>query len=84
MLVLTIITFVLIYKRLLGEGSSKLKMGLSIWLLLAALGIIGYFRLATFGRSSSERVKFAHRCSFASPSRASILARRFSSCVPTN
>ena len=31
-------------------------MGLLIWPLLAALGIIGHFRLAALGRSSSERV----------------------------
>ena len=34
-------------------------MGLLIWPLLAALGIIGHFRLAALGRSSSERVKEA-------------------------
>ena len=32
-------------------------MGIFIWPLLAALGVIGRFRLAAFGRSSSERVK---------------------------
>ena len=34
-------------------------MGMFIWPLLAALGIIGHFRLAAFGRFSSERVKEA-------------------------
>ena len=40
------------------EGrEGKLKIGMFIWPLLAALGIIGHFRLAAFGCSSSERVK---------------------------
>ena len=34
-----------------------MKMGSFIWPLLAALGKKGHFRLAAFGRSSSERVK---------------------------
>ena len=34
-----------------------MKMGSFIWPLLAAPGKKGHFRLAAFGRSSSERVK---------------------------
>ena len=34
-------------------------MGMFVWPLLGALGVICHFRLAAFGRSSSERVKSA-------------------------